>query len=586
MKTAEKAVKTAVIYSRQSYGEVNNSLSIEQQIERCIAWCKRNNVEIKGIFKDCNTSSELYPSSKQGIEACAADMGWNRWLKRERIFKNRKQYRKGLADAFTAIEQQHIDFFVVDEVTRFYRNPWATAQLDIFCIEHLVQHGTALVTVADGKIDKLENSVDIAIRRALQAFESSTLMEKAANSKKNRRANINRGIVFSNAYGVDWINKKIHFNEKKAEVIRYVFEAVIKGKTYGEILYTLNTSFISLANGKGFYETSIYNLISNPIYCGYKRLQDGKYIEVQNMDNSPLISFTMFQKANEVVKSKKDASGKQKYNVKNADRRHFLPFSGLLRCGNCEKRLTVAFDRGIVYLCNNVHLKHDKRCTPSRIRFDWDMDSDDFLLVFQPLFLIKLQADIYEYRQIANTNREIETLQAEIVNLKSKMQTITEAFLSSSVEDVIFKFTIEKCKQEIVEKENKILTLVSFADKESDKEIQKLNHLTDMIQNSERLIPNDDYSRLLRETVKEVIIYEGYIKVILFDGNSFKLPRLKANRRSKKLPNAESYSKFIYEDENDKNKGGYLFPIIKFDCGGNKEETLLETAEYRIVIAK
>lgn len=578
MKNKEKNVKTAVIYSRQSYGEENNSLSIEQQIARCVQWCKRNAVEIKGIFKDSNTSSELYPNSPKGIEACNADKGWNRWLKRERIFKNRKQFRKGLADAFSIIEQQHVDYFIVDEVTRFYRNPWATAQLDIFCIEHLVEHNTALVTVADNKIDELKSSVDIAIRRALQAFESETLMQKAENSKKNRRANINRGIVYSNAYGVEWKNKKINFNPKKAEVIRYVFEAVINGKTYGEILYTLNTKFLHLANAKCFYETSIYNLIENSIYCGYKQLQNGKFIEIQNLANPPIISFATFKKANEVVKQKKENSGKQKYNLKNAERRHFLPFSGLLKCGNCGSKLTMGLDRGIVYYCKNTHLKHDKRCTPSRIRFDWEIDSEDFLLVFQPLFAIKIFADMMEHRQISNTNFEIEKLQADILNLKSKMKTIMEAFLTSAIEDEMFKSTIEKCKKEIVEKENKIISLSSFSEKESEKEIEKLNKLKFEIEDSERLIGHDDFSRLLRETIREVIVFEHYIKVILFDGNAFKLPRLKANRRSKKLPLASSSATF---------KNGFSFYTVQFDCDNpTKEEVLLETSDYKIVLRR
>lgn len=571
----EKKKKTAVIYARQSYGKEESALSVEQQIARCIEWCKRNAVEIKGIFKDNNTSSELYPNSEKGKAYCNTDIGWQRW-RRTRIFKGRKAYRQGLADAFQKIEEQHVDYFVVDELTRFYRNPSATSQLDTFCIVTLQEAKTALVNVTDNKIDHLESNINIAMWRAFAQYEMEKVNEKAEASRRNRIANIQKGIVFSNAYGIEWINKKIHYNEEKAVVIRYVFESIISGKTYGEILFNLNSNFKHLADGKCFYETSIYKIVANSIYCGFKHLADGKYVEVVNLDNKPVVSFTMFKKANAIVKSKKEASGKQKYNVKDQDKRHFLPFSGLLKCGNCGSKLIMGTDRGIIYFCKNTHLTHDKNCTPSRIRMDWDLDENDFLLVFQPLFLIRLQSFIYEYEKISNANEQKDKLQAEIENLKSKMKVIMDAFVSSNVDEAVFTSSIEKLKKEIVEKENQLITLSSLADAEKDKELDRYRKLQQAIMDAENLIANDDYARLVRETIKEILIYEDRIQVVLFDGNSFELPRLKANRRSKKLPVASSYSTV---------HNGYLHHTIIFDCDNpSKEKTLLKTEDYNIIL--
>lgn len=586
MKNHEKTVKTAVIYARQSYGKEESSLSVEQQIARCVAWCKRNGVEIKGIFKDNNTSSELYPNSEKGKAYCATDIGWQRW-RRTRIFKNRKAYRQGLADAFAMIEQQHIDYFVVDELTRFYRNPSSTSNLDTFCIVELQEAKTALVNVTDNKIDYLESNINIAMWRAFAQYEMEKVNEKAEASRRNRKANIQKGLVYSNAYGVDWTNKKICFNAEKSSVIRYVFEAVIKGKTYGEILYTLNTTYLHLANGKCFYESSVYNILENPIYCGFKKLEDGKFVEVINLGNKPIITFSMFKKANEIVKSKKESSGKQKYNLKDADKRHFLPFSGLLKCGNCGSKLTMGLDRGIIYYCKNTHLKHDKGCTSSRIRFDWDMDENDFLLVFQPLFLLRLQADILEYRKISNANDEKEKLEMEISNLKSKMKVIMDSFLHANLDEEIFKSTIDDCKKQLIEKENQIITLSSIADAESEKEIERFGKLQRQIEDSESLIDNDDYARLLRDTIKEVKVFQDEIQVILFDGNTFSLPRLKANRRSKKLPNVSARTTFIPIDKKKKEKGGYLHYTITFSSDDPTESiTLLETPYYKIILNK
>lgn len=578
----EKQKKTAVIYARQSFGMECNSLSIESQLEQCRAWCKRNDAEIIAECYDTNTSSELYDDSDEGRAYSRIDKAWNEWKKQQKT-ANRRIYRKGLADAFSFLDK--VDYFVVNERTRFYRNPSPLSYLSSYCLSKLQEHHVSLVEVESNKIDTLSSKIDIAVQQLLSAYEMSKVAEKREQSIRSRKRNIQKGIVFSNAYGIDWLNKKIHYNEDKAEVIRFVFNSVVEGKTYGEILFKMNSNFKHLADGKCFYETSIYKIIANPIYCGYKKLADGKYIEVVNLDNKPIVSFTMFQKANEIVKDKKQKSGKQKYNVKDQDKRHFLPFSGLLKCGNCGSKLIVGMDRGIVYFCNNTHLNKDKGCTPSRIRTDWDVDENDFLLVFQPLFLIRLQSFIYEYEKISNANEEKDKLQAEIENLKNKMKVIMDAFVSSNVDESVFTSSIEKLKKEIVEKENQLITLSSIADDEKEKELARFRKLHQEITDSENLIDNDDYARLLRETLQEVIIFQDKIKVVLFDGNSFYLPRLKANRRSKKLPNVSATSTFIPIDKSDRNKGGYLYHTITFSSDNpSTSTTLIETPYYKIIL--
>ena len=163
--------KNAIIYARQSYGAEVNALSVEQQIERCKAWATRNGITVEAVYFDNNTSSELYPDSEKGHAYCATDRGWQRWYSAERSFKGRKKYRKGLAQAFEHLESHHVEFFIVDENTRLYRNPSATAQLDTFCIVTLQEAKTALVNVTTNTIDRLENNVNIAIWRALATYE-------------------------------------------------------------------------------------------------------------------------------------------------------------------------------------------------------------------------------------------------------------------------------------------------------------------------------------------------------------------------------------------------------------------------------
>ena len=575
VKTEEKS-KKGVIYARQSYGSEENSLSIEQQIERCKRWCFLNGVDVVGIFTDHNTSSELYPESEKGKAYCATDIGWQRWRK-TRIFANRNQFRKGLAKAFSAIESQHVDYFIVDENTRFYRNPSATSQLDIFCIVTLQEAKTALVNVTENKIDYLENNINIAMWRAFAQYEMEKVNEKAAVSKANRKKNTESGIVYSNAYGVIWKDKQISFDVEKAKVIEFIFNSVIQGKTYGSILHTLNSEYISLSDGKSFYESNIYHIIQNSVYSGYRRLNDGRYVEIKNISSSPIIPFSVYLEANRIMKDKKNNSGKQKCHYRGKETTNFLPFSGLLKCGNCGSRLLMKQDNGITYFCYSTHATKDKNCTPSRIRTNFDIDNDDFLLVFQPLFLLYLTPYIEELRNIQNNNEAINALTAEIENTKSKINTIMETFLASSISKEVFQSSIDKANQELVEKENKLTALKVKSYIYDDEEIPRINSLIGQIkQDAERVvIEHDTYSRLLRDTVKEIIVYLDEIKVVLKDGNAFNLPRIKRGR-TKCLPYANG-TQYV--------KDGKQFVVITYSIGNtNEKQTLLETENYKIEI--
>lgn len=578
MKTNKKAQKTAIIYARQSYGREENALSPEQQIIRCREWAKNNSVEVIGVYRDNNASSELYPDSELGRAYCSLDIAWQIWRRSERTFRNRKPYRKGLAEAFDAIQKNKVDFFIVDDVTRFYRNPSATAQLDNYCLSILQENHTALVKVTENHIDYLTNNIEITIRKAFAQFEAQIMNDKARHSRENRLANIRQGIVYSNAYGVEWKKRKICFNSEKREAIRYIFESVIGGKTYAEIIYTLNTTYRKCADGKCFYETSVYNAIRNPIYCGFKKLGDGEMIQIKNMGDAPIITYREWQEANKIVADKKKRSGKQKYNVRNAERRHFLPFSGILKCGNCGSRLHMVDDGGICYFCKHTILEKNKKCTPSRIRFCMEWDDNDFLLVFQPLFKIRLYSYLIDAERIKNTKEKENQLIAEIDSLNARIRTITDIFLKNELDTDLFKEQIETAKAKIVEKKNELLSIQSFSAAEEDKWLERYRILTEQVEWAEKLMDHDIYSKLLRETIKEVVVYAERIKVGLFDGNCFELPRIKGHRRSKKLPISTSHGKLI--------KGThYIKNYITFECDTNEnEKILLDTDTYQIIL--
>lgn len=570
--------KIGIVYARQSYGVEENSLSIAAQVENCVKWAERNGVSVLGVYTDSNSSSELYDDSLEGRAYSLTDKEYQIWEKKQ-LTKGRKRFRKGLADAFAMLEK--VDFFIVNEATRFFRNPSPLCGLDNYCFLKLKSNNVALVEVESNKIDTIKSNVDLSVRKLLAAYEMEKLeSRKTASMEVVRRKNEN-GIVFSNAFSTVWKDKKVYFDKGKIEVVKYVFNSIIQGKTYAEILYTLNKEFLEFTDGKCFYESNIYNIVKNPIFCGFHTLKDGKLVKCLNVIDAP-INILEWQKANEIVKDKKEKSGKQKYNVKGKKQRFFLPLSGYLRCGHCGSKLTMLNDKGIVYFCKKTVLLKDKECTPSRIRFFFNVDDDDLLLTLQPLFLISLLQDKYELNKLKNIEVKEEELIAQKENIKKVMNTMFEMFSSSELSEEIFKEKIKAKNEELKEIEKRLIVIQSQKEVKSDVELEKLIKEYDMLRWAEKRLDDDTYSRLLRKTIEEIIVYSEEVKIVLKDGNSFNLPRIK-NGRSKVLP--LSTAKTIIDM---KTNDGIAKQVITFTCGkeAKKEVCLLETKTYKIILIK
>ncbi|MBE6367461.1 MAG: recombinase family protein [Lentisphaerae bacterium] len=556
--------KTAVIYARQSFGAEENSLSCELQINACRAWAERNNVEIIGEFTDTNTSSELYPDSDEGRAYAATDREWRRWASKQQT-KGRRKYRKGLALAFEQLSK--IDYFIVNESTRFYRNPHPLATLDTYCLGTLKENGVALVEAESGKIDPINNNIDLAVRRLLATYEMEKLTERHNNSMKSRKELLKRGFVFSNAYAVEWIDKKVCFHAEKAKVVKFVFDSIINGKTVGGTLSAINTQFLALADGQCFYETSIYNIIANPIYCGIK-IKDGEIIKAKNIVN-PIISFDEWKTANQIIADRKARGGRQS----RKEKYNFLPLSGLLFCGNCGKKLTVGKDNGVIYYCRHRYLKKQIGCGKGRLRTFIDTDDNDLYLALQPLLMISLFTWYAEIKSRQTKSVSVENLQVELLNVESKINKLVSAFTANGIADDIFDQQIKlladrkkAIKQEILQNENQN----AEAD---DRLIAWLNEMFGKIKSDtyHELIGEDEFSTLIRKTINKITVYPTELKVELYDGNTFTIQRKLVDKRGRTIIDYGTVENYF--------DNGIVKPTVKFGDG----EKILETDFYKIM---
>ena len=558
-------MKKAVVYARQSFGVEENSVSLDVQIESCRAWAAKNNVNVVGIYQDANTSSELYPFCAEGIEAARVDKGFQIWKKEQRT-KGRKEFKQGLGEAFDCIKTQHPDYIIVYTSNRLGRSA-TNSNLNNFMTAYLMEHNCSIVDAQSNSVTDFSDKLMLMFRQIKDALDYAGVAEKRKASMESVAKRINSFRVVSNAYGVITDKGIISFDASKAEVIKMVFNGVIEGQGLSQILATLNRQYKSLANGKQWYNTNVEHILSNLVYCGYARNKAGDISRAINIPE-PIISFSTWQKANEIVSTRK--AGSQKYNVA-GEHKNWLPYSGYLKC-DCGRRMMLAIDNGIVYHCNNAG-EHT-----NRIRLNAINHGQDFNLTLQSLFAIScIKSRKALEASKANDNRidALKAQQATLENaLKAKMRLIT-----SDADYEFFKADFDELKQQISTVKQELIIAEEQKSIDADALTSRLDADFAAIMEP-RLLDANSYQRLLQETIKDIVVRADTITINLVDGNSFDLPRIQIDRRGKKvLPWSEIMASTSAVDNLDSIQH---YSIIFH--GGNESKTLVDNDLYTIEI--
>ena len=325
-------MEKALIYARQSFGQEQDSASIAIQIEACRNWAKAHNIALAGNFQDANCSSELYPACQEGIEASKIDRGFQRWLKAQRT-AGRKQYKEGLGQAFNRIEEGGITHLLVYTRNRLGRTADGS-YLDRFLTNYLLEHKVSLVCVQDGTTMDFSDDFMTLFQSFKDALDYRGLKEKANASLASIDRRINSYTKWSNAFGVEMVAGKVLFKESHVEAIRHIFEQVAKGASYCSIQATLNEKWRHLFPGKQCYQSTLLNILKNPVFAGCMVNREGVMDRAKNIPQPP-ISLALWQEVQAVMAGKKARAGK--WNVA-GESRHWLPLSGYLKC-HCGRRM-------------------------------------------------------------------------------------------------------------------------------------------------------------------------------------------------------------------------------------------------------
>jgi hypothetical protein len=308
--------------------------------------------------------------------------------------------------------------------------------------------------------------------------------------------------------------------------------------------------------------SNIYHMLDNLVYCGYAKNKAGEIARAINIPR-PLISFSQWQKAQEIRTGKQNNS--QKYNLRGLCKRHFLPFSGYLYC-ECGRRLQMTVDNGLVYKC--VNPDHVLRIRVNAIR------GYDFYKSIKALFMIHAIASRRKLEAYKSISAKVDGTKAEIAileaGLKAKMRMI-----ENDDDYMLLKPEIDACKAGLQEAKKRLYVEEAEATADVAQVREKVTADFDKIM-GRKTLDEDDFQRLLAESIDRITVENDSIRITLADTREFSLPRLPIYKGLKVIPNAQIHCQGI-----DDTVDGIKHVTIQYGEGKNKE-ILLEDDELTI----
>jgi len=526
--TKNETKRTGIIYARQSSGDDDFSASIDAQIENCQKLAQKENIEVIGVYQDLNTSGKTYPATDKAKETAFHDGAFMSWFEQQ---TGNKMFRQGLGGAFTRFAK--VDFVLLDDMTRLYR-PVTGSYLENFVNNELNKNNIKIYTVKEGYIDlsKPESVLIQSLKNQINDQQIANCKKKALQALQQRR---NSGLMangggkaFATVYNK--ATGDIEFDPNKAEIVKYIFDEIEQYTPYQQIVANVYDRWKSIFQ-KSFYPSTLYSIAANPVYCGYMHDSEGMLIENRQVKEG-IVSFEQWAKVQKITARKKQGKSKPKF--------RWLPFSGLLYCGNCGAKLVSQCDvTGIYYYCKDgVNYRRDDACRGSRVVMSCQKDNWCGLKeTLSPLLVFALFHAMDKKKEQMQNKKDVEALKIKLANMESKKRGLTEMYIKGLLTDEELEKSLSDFKKQMQDLQMKIkeVEIIETEDDETTKHLEMMYRRFNIDGWLENLTEKE-YEMMLKETVQRIDVFRDSIKITTVYG-AFTLPRyIYKNRRNFPVP--------------------------------------------------
>lgn len=490
------------VYARQSSGDEERSISVEQQISNCVQLAG----EVDGVFQDLNTSGRLYWSGAESL--AQLDFVFQSWIKET---KKRIQFRTGLGELFGKLKEH--DVIYVDDITRLYR-PLTNSYLESALVQFLLSKHVKIITVKTGEVNlsSFNDNLINALQNRINDNQLTIQRKKAKDSFKRlyNSGELKQSLGMMVGYKSTGKKKEVEVDPLGAEVVKYIYKSYIEGKSILQIIRELNAKFN--------YSVTIRTLktiIQRPLYCGYMYNKQGELIKAKQVEGKEIIDFQTWTTAKQLLDSRKT----QKFQVK----KYPNHYTSLVKCGKCGATMNVLInERGkyISFRCLSHVSKNKDNCkisiTASTL-YNKGLSLDDAL---EPILILGLLKKLSNSTS-TSAKDQLEEKKIVLQNLIVAENKLTEMFLNGLLDSSVYEKNLKSQQEKKKTIQEEIIQL------EQDLAEDDSEHLRLLVNKIVgRGLSFEEYQELIPLTIKQIDVFEQEIKVKTFFGEII-IPRRK-----------------------------------------------------------
>lgn len=400
----------AFINARYSTDNQNPD-SIDVQVSKCTQYCNQHGIPILGVFADEATSG--MKDTRPQFEAMMS------------------QLRMGLADTVVIYDQ-----------SRMFRKMTAWFSFR----DELAAMGVEIISITQPMIGKdLQDPTNFLTEGSMALFNQiwalqtrQKVMEKMQYMARNGQHTGGKPPL-----GYTVVDKKLVIQPEEAAVVRRIFDEYAAGRSYKQIIDSLNRDGIKTKRGTNFGSNSLHDLLHNEKYIG--TLVYGKSLHAANgtrnthgdsgqairLENAipAIIDRELFDAVQRRMAGNKRAAGGRP--ATNRD----YPLKGKVFCGDCKSPMAINNVRGKYhyYLCTQKKRNHN--CDSVRISAEKleqivastvrdvlrDKGNADKLIT-----ILRDQAEVIQSGAVA----QLQALVAEDKAIRAKLDSATDAVLN------------------------------------------------------------------------------------------------------------------------------------------------------------
>ena len=383
-------MKRVFLYVRVSTEEqAIHGLSIGAQTEALKAWAQKEGHKIVGVYTDAGISARKPASKRPELQRLLRDVQAGKgnliaFTKLDRWFRNISEYYK----VQEVLEQYHVDWKTIHED---YDTSNASGRLKI----------NIMLSVAQDEADRTSERI------------------KAVNEVKRQRLDALGGVapIGYKMEGKKWVKDP----EKEAAISAFFREYMESGSIAGSIQLVHDEFGVDLS-----YQLAS-KILDRPTYCG-------RYCDANGM-TPPYITWEEHEKIKNM----------RKKTVRKTEKNRVYLFSGLIKCGDCGKRMGGAFGQQSAnpyYHCSG-HYAKTRKCSNKVNMNEKKLANYIFDSIEE-----KVKAYKIELGKLAAENRD-KDYSSEISSVKKKLDRLKYLFVEGLI-------TIEEYKSDRIELEIKL----------------------------------------------------------------------------------------------------------------------------------